>query len=348
MFLSARPQGIIERIALWLGLVPMPLLHTQGLAIIARTVLAAANAGLFEHLNQPSPAHLDALANGCKLHPEALGHVLPVLQSLGYLNRGVQGYSLTRMAKRFCIASSPHSILPHLLFFEEVCWPWLEQLPDYLQTGAHLHTHSELNARGWGLYQAGMASLARQVAPMAMGNVTLKNDASRLLDIGGAHGLFSAALLERYPNLAATILELPGAAEASAKGWVGHVLASRIKYLAADALTYPLPADSYDVVLISGLLHHLEPSEAVLLVSRAADALAPGGKMIVQEFVRPARRGRPDLAAGIADLFFAISSGAQNYSKAAYGQMLTGAGLRIHKVRALPAMPAVWQWQAVK
>ena len=52
MKLSAKPEGVMERMALLLNLAPLPLIDTQIAFSNARAIMAAAALGMFEQLGQ--------------------------------------------------------------------------------------------------------------------------------------------------------------------------------------------------------------------------------------------------------------------------------------------------------
>ena len=77
---------------------------------------------------------------------------------------------------------------------------WLEQRPG-----------------GWERYQEGMIALSRPLVDEAIAKVKLPPNARRLLDVGGGHGLYSIKFCYRYPELEATIFDLPLATETTRK-----------------------------------------------------------------------------------------------------------------------------------
>ena len=70
-----------------------------------------------------------------------------------------------------------------------------------------------MNAQEWAIYQDGMRDVAANPAVELAKRMPVPQGATRLLDIGGSHGLYSTELCKRHPALVATILELPGAVD---------------------------------------------------------------------------------------------------------------------------------------
>jgi SAM-dependent methyltransferase len=106
----------------------------------------------------------------------------------------------------------------------------------------------------------------------------------RLLDVGGGSGAFSLTLCQRHPALTATIVDFPGVREVAERYAREAGLASRVRFLAGSALEVPWPEDQ-DVVLMSYLLSNFGPPVVADLVGRAWRVLAPGGRLVIHDFV---------------------------------------------------------------
>jgi ubiquinone/menaquinone biosynthesis C-methylase UbiE len=102
-----------------------------------------------------------------------------------------------------------------------------------------------------------------------------------LLDLGCGPGTYAMAIVEKYPHVRATLLDLPGAiAEARRLAAKRGKLAS-LEFIAADALTW-VPEHGYDDVLISNTLHMLGPSLSLELLKRCYAMVNPGRRIIIQ------------------------------------------------------------------
>src|SRR5439155_7818941 len=78
MKLSAKPEGVMERMALLLNLAPLPLIDTQIAFSNARAIMAAAALGMFEQLGQGEKT-ADEIAAACQTNPVATQHLLNCL-----------------------------------------------------------------------------------------------------------------------------------------------------------------------------------------------------------------------------------------------------------------------------
>ncbi|CTQ56370.1 Demethylspheroidene O-methyltransferase [Roseibium album] len=108
----------------------------------------------------------------------------------------------------------------------------------------------------------------------------------RLLEIGGNTGAFAHGLLKEYPALEAVIMDLPVVCDLGEAYAADLPERSRLQFLPGDARrdTWPNIAGQVpDVVLFKSVLHDWPPPDTALMLDRAKDALAPGGRIVICE-----------------------------------------------------------------
>ena len=120
-----------------------------------------------------------------------------------------------------------------------------------------------------------------------------------LLDVGGGSGAFSIALCQRDPKLRATVLDFPNVLAVAERFVKEAKLQDRIAYVHGDAIGTAWPNDQ-DVVLMSYLLSAVAEQSIPLLFRKAWDALRPGGRLLIHDFMLDDDETGPALAA----LFF--------------------------------------------
>ena len=82
------------------------------------------------------------------------------------------------------------------------------------------------------------------------------------------------------PHIKATAIDLPQVAPIAQKIVESEGAADRVRVLAADVLSGPLPG-SYDVVILRALLQVLSSEDARLAVKNIGAAINPGGKIYI-------------------------------------------------------------------
>lgn len=115
---------------------------------------------------------------------------------------------------------------------------------------------------------------------------------ARALDVGGGPGLYAIALARARPGLRATVLDRAETLEVARANVETAGLADRVELAAGDALADPL-GGPWDLVFTSNFVHIFSPDANRSLVRRAASALAPGGRLVVKDFLLDPDRTTP-------------------------------------------------------
>ena len=108
----------------------------------------------------------------------------------------------------------------------------------------------------------------------------------RMLEVGGNTGAFSLRLLQRFPDLKASVLDLPVVCRLGEEYVRGKPGAGRLRFFAGDARRDPWPLVSgraADLIVFKSVLHDWPESETGMMLDRAKSVLAPGGRVIVCE-----------------------------------------------------------------
>lgn len=281
MKVGPRPQSLLELAALATGAVPQPVFDTLLSAGLARTIMAATKAGLFAAL-ESGPRPVDEIARACGTAVGPTEELLGALAACGYVTQDGARYELTAMARKYMLATSSHSLTDHVSLMYLV-WRWLEHYETYLRTGEPLDVHATLAEGDWGLYQRGMKALAGLSLDEFIARTKVPERPRSMIDVGGSHGAYSAALCRRHPMLRAEIVDLPEAVAHVRSLIEDYALGERLVVTSADARTHDFGTARYDIALLSNVCHHFDDETNACLVGRLADALAPGGVLIVQE-----------------------------------------------------------------
>ena len=153
-------------------------------------------------------------------------------------------------------------------------WPWWAGLDETVRTGTSSGSHdAPPDDAYWRRYMTGQMELARLSSAEIARRLPLPPSPRALLDIGGGHGAYSARLVERYPTLTATVLDLPGSAAIGRELIAAAGLSDRVRFRDGDATTADL-GRGYDAVLCFNLVHHLTQEQAAALFLRAGEALS--------------------------------------------------------------------------
>jgi 2-polyprenyl-3-methyl-5-hydroxy-6-metoxy-1,4-benzoquinol methylase len=350
MRLDVVGESMPERIAVRMNLVPVPLAHTHMALVLARAVLEASKAGIFEALGSGA---LDAaeVAVRTGLNTNATVKLLNALAASDYVVHHKGRFSLTAMSRKWMLPSSADSVHEKIMFtfFEDT---WIARLGDYLRTGRDVTGGGHLGASQpeefWGTYQRAMRSIASMSAGEVARRTRVPPDARDMLDIGGSHGLYSVAICRRHPHLSSTILDLPDAIAHAAPLLAAEGMGTRVVHLAGNALEVDLGESRYDVIFISNLVHHFDAPTNQRLMVRVARALRPGGIVTVQELIRSESPVSGNQIGALLDLYFAVTSTAGTWSVSEISGWQRDAGLVPRRPLYLRTMPGAAQQAAAK
>lgn len=306
MQVGARPEGALEWLTLQLDLAPVPIADTHVAFTAARAIMAGTSLGIFDAIADGERS-AESIAAACGTDTRATGALVDCLVALGYLRLTNGRYENTRRVEKWLLARSPRSVRDKLLF-QRVEWDLLAKLEDFVRTGRGLDLHATLGQEGWTLYQDAMRALAVDNAPAIARRIPLPRRAQRMLDIGGSHGLHSAALCRLHPALRSEVLELPAAMTRSRSLLEREGLGERVVHRAGDVLRDELGENAYDLVLVINLVHHFSEEQNRALSLRAARALRPGGLFVIGDIEKGAAPRDAGAIRGTMDLYFALTS----------------------------------------
>lgn len=289
----------------------------------SRVLLTAVELDLFTAVGEEASAAEVAARAGT--NPRATEMLLNALVALG---------ALTKTGDRFrntpATAGNQWAALMHTVHL----WGTWSTLTGCVRAGGP-RKRSETGDRGpqWlTAFIAAMHFYAAERAPAVVNAVGVQG-VRRMLDVGGGSGAYSIAFAKANPNLRAVILDLSPVL-AIARGHIKEAgLTKRIKTkpgdLRADAL-----GKRYDLVLISAICHMLGPEENRDLFRRAFQALAPGGRVVVRDFIlNPSKTAPRGAALFSLNMLVGTASGA-SYSQREYTAWLREAGFEdVNKIR---------------
>jgi len=180
------------------------------------------------------------------------------------------------------------------------------------------------------------------VAPGVAAQVDLRR-ARTLLDLGGGPGTYALAFLGKNPRLAATVADRAPALEVSREiaEQVRH--GRRLSYLPLDFIKDDIPG-RYDVIWYSNVLHIYSPEENRHIFQKAAAALNPGGRLLIQDaFLLDPDGTYPQETNLFAVTMLLFTEGGNTYGLEETARWLRGAGFG--RVRSIPLKKGTGDWE---
>lgn len=293
----------------------------------ARALITAVDAGVFEALDAKTGSAVE-LAEVLSVDPEVLEMLLRILVSAGYLSWTDGEYGLTGLSRAALLPNGPAG-LSSWVKFNKVHWDIIGMMEHSLQTGKGVDYSRFLEAKeDWAVQQLAMLETARPIAPWVAEQVPIRAGATRLLDIGGSHGLYGALVCRLHPPMKSTVLDVAGAVDSARKLSRRIGIDDIVDYEVGDALKVDLGIGSLDAVFLGNVVHHFAPEQNEDMLGRIETALRRDGTVAIWDIRYPDQGSQPDLFGDGFALFFRIASSTRCYRESELVRWLDKAGFK--------------------
>jgi predicted O-methyltransferase YrrM len=252
---------------------------------------AASELQLFEYLDLNGPATADQVADGLRLPGKSARTLLLGTTALGLTERRGDRYTLSRTVRTL---------------MDDGTWPLVRNVVDFQQrlaytpaaeyaeslrsgkneglkhlpgTGNDLYSRLEQTPELENLFFRGMNAWSELSNPVLLHQVDWSG-VQRVLDVGGGDAVNAIALAQAHPHLRITVFDLEGAVEVARDNIAAEGMADRIDVRVGDMFGDPLP-EGYGLVLFAHQFVIWSPDQNQVLLKRAYEALAPGGRVAV-------------------------------------------------------------------
>jgi len=256
----------------------------------SKTMFTTVSLGIFEALHE-DPADAPRLAARLQLNRDALERLLDACVGLGLLRKQDGAYANQPVADTYLCDRSAFSLTGYVLYSDEALFPMWAHLEDALREGSHRWTQTF----GWQgslfdhffktperrrSFLRGMHGFGQLSSPAVVAAFDLSRF-RRLVDLGGATGHLAMAACERYPQLHATVLDLPQVIEMAQEYVAASAARERIELLAGDFFGDELPAA--DLYCVGRILHDWSEEKIRRLLRKIHEALPAGGGLLIAE-----------------------------------------------------------------
>jgi hypothetical protein len=288
----------------------------------------------------------DDVAVALSLHPPNTYRLMRALGSIGVLEEDEDGrFRLTAIGDCFC-RDNPESLRDMCLWEEgQLLYSVWKHLPDIVREGGPDGFRREFDKpafeyipndpREAALFNDAMTSYSKSETGMvlaALDGVDLAG-VSNVCDIAGGQGHLLCQLLEAYPHLTGTVLELPTTLEHPDLLWANRMgLAYRCSYVAGNMFEELPAADAY---LTKHILHDWNDAECVQILQNAHRASANNARVFIAEYTVPGP-GQPDFAK-LFDIHMMVALTGRERRESEFIELLETSGWKHAKTWRQPA-----------
>jgi SAM-dependent methyltransferase len=281
-----------------------------------------------------------ALAKKCQASERGIRILCDFLVVNGFLTKNEQRYELTPDSAIFLNRQSPAYIGSAVGF---LTLPELtdafKDLTAIVRIGGSLDgdaTTTEPDSPKWVEFARSMAPLQK---PAAEGLAQAINaDAGKkwkVLDIAAGHGVYGVAIAKHNPNAEIFAVDWPRVLDVAKENAQAAGVAERYHTLPGNAFEMEFGKD-YDVVLLTGFLHHFDPAAIETLLRKIHLALKADGVVASVEFVPNEDRVTPPAAAAFSMVMLGSTRAGDAYPFSEYDRMFRAAGFSSSELRRTP------------
>ncbi len=287
----------------------------------SRAILTALELDLFTAVG--AGANGEEIAAKIEANPRAAAMLLDALVALGLLTKHDGVYTNTAETARFFTQDSKDNQRDGLLHTANIWHRW-STLTDAVRHGSAVAGRSTRPPDWTRNFIAGMQRNAKVRAPLVVKTLGTEG-LRRILDLGGGSGIYSIAFAQASPDLRCEILDVPEVVPLTS-GYVAKAgVDAQVTIRAGDMLHDDL-GSGYDLVLLNAICHMFSEEQNRELFRRIQRALAPKGRLAVQDFILNPEKTGPVFAALFSLNMLVGTGGGASYSESEYSAWMKDAG----------------------
>ncbi len=225
---------------------------------------------------------------------------------------------------------------------------WLQRvwarLEDSVRTGDEIFTKVHHGKDLWSYlaenkedreeFDRAMAETAREVVHTVASCYDFSRFAT-VVDVGGGVGELLSGILQRYPSVRGVLYDMVQPISLAPAVLARHGVADRVEIIEGNHLEWvPKGKDAY---VLKSILHGRSDEVSRGLIARCADAMNPGGRVLLIEMVVPEEGAYMPFF----DLQLLILSHGRCRTRSEFAALFSGAGMQLEEVVDLPGPASI-------
>ncbi len=212
-------------------------------------------------------------------------------------------FYLTDTAKTYLTKESSYDLTTYVTSLKDR--PICRDIEKVLHTGKTANWAAAKNGKDWASameddafaesFSAGMNSRGAYLAAGVVKALDLTGY-KKVLDVGGASGVYTAALLDAFSHLQGAVLEKPPVDKVAKYSLNKCGMSKRASVIAGDVFKESLPKD-FDVHFLSHVLHDWDVPECKTILKNCYQTLNTGGMIVLHDtHLNKSKTGPVDIA----------------------------------------------------
>lgn len=253
---------------------------------LSEALFTALKLDLFDTIeNFGSPMPADVLAKSLDCSVDALTRYLQLLEEIGLIEDLSGLFDNSALSRTYLLKDAP-LYQGHIIHWRKNMKEDWQSLYEVLKNGRRINfiknDEAQLEDRR-AQYIRAMDNVARLKACECA--ELIKNLNGKILDVGCGSGAMAAAFLEKFPDTRATLLDIEQILPQTKKFIAARGLDACVSFHAANILETNWQLDtSYDLIILSNILHAYAEKEVIHILKMAKQYLSPNGNLLIHDF----------------------------------------------------------------
>lgn len=277
--------SLIEKILLSNDLIPHPFADASSSVGLGFALGSAVKLKIVDQLTMEFK-DVKSIAKGASVSEVGAELILDCLDALGYVQKRETQYAFTKRGYKHLAPQSPDNFR-HFILFCDYLYKGYIHLDETIRFGKRPQSNmlEQMTDYEWELFSRAMIDISKTNYKEVAGKIPVAKTHTKMLDLGGSHGLYSIELCKRNPKLKATIIDLPPVKKYADECIVKNDAATNVSFLSSDFMKENLPKD-VDVVLAFNIIHGLNQVENETLAMKVINALNKGGIYVILDQIK--------------------------------------------------------------
>jgi len=287
----------------------------------SRCILTALELDIFTAVGDG--ANAEQIGTRIKANSRATGMLLNALVALGLLLKNGEDYQNTPESARFFVEGSKENHRNGLLHTANIWQRW-STMTKAVRSGTQVAIDHDDTPEWTRNFIAGMQRNAKDRAPLvvkALGTAGVR----RILDLGGGSGAYSIAFAKASVDVHCEILDIPEVVPLTAEYVSKAGVSAQVGLRAGDMLQDDFGC-GYDLIMLNAICHMFSEEQNQDVFRRACKALAPNGRLVVQDFILNPDKTAPQQAVLFSLNMLVGTDDGASYSEVEYRQWMKGVG----------------------
>ena len=281
-----------------------------------------------------------AIAKRCQASDRGIRILCDYLTINGFLLKNGQEYSLADDSAVFLNRRSPAYMgaAANFLALPEMINLY-QDLTAIVRAGTSLkgeQSTADPDSSKWVEFARSMSNLQRMTAVAVAETLCASaGEKWKVLDVAAGHGMYGVMIAKQNPNAEIFALDWPEVLKVAHENAKAAGVAARHHHMPGSAFEVDFGKD-YDIVLLTGFLHHFDPQTIETLLRKVHAALKPGGRAVTVEFVPNEDRVSPPAPAAFSMIMLGTTRAGDAYPYSEYDKMFRNAGFTLNELRRSP------------